>query len=145
MKLFPKKNRVRKNFQVDSDLTLVQKTSQDVLAFLAPLSLGEGVFFDIRLCLEEALINAMKYGNGLKKEVPVELDVESDGKEVRITVKDQGPGFDPEKLADCTDEKNLYRNRGRGVYLIYQLMDEAKYNEKGNTLVMVKYLSKSKT
>ena len=81
-------------------------------------------------------------GNGLQKEVPVELDVECTNDEIRITVQDQGPGFDPKKLDDCTDEKNLLRNRGRGVYLIHQLMDEAKYNEKGNSLLMVKLLKK---
>jgi len=129
---------VRKKFQVDSDLAVVQKTSEEVLSFLKPVPLGEAALFDIRLCLEEALINAMKYGNALKKEVPVELDVEASDKEVRITVKDQGPGFDVKRLEDCTDEKNLYRNHGRGVYLIHQLMDEVRYNDTGNTLLMVK-------
>ncbi len=131
---------MKKKFQVDSDLAVVQKTSQDVLTFLKPLSLNEAALFDIRLCLEEALINAMKYGNELKKNIPVELDVESDSGQVIITVKDQGPGFDPAKLADCTNEENLYRNRGRGVYLIHQLMDRVQYNEKGNSLTMVKML-----
>ena len=129
---------MRKKFQVASDLANVQKTSQDVLTFLAPLPLGDAALFDIRLCLEEALINAMKYGNALQKDLPVELDVEIDVAEVRITVKDQGPGFDVSKIEDCTEEKNLYRNRGRGVYLIHQLMDRVRYNEKGNSLLMVK-------
>ena len=80
----------------------------------------------------------MKYGNALQKDLPVELDVEIDVAEVRITVKDQGPGFDVSKIEDCTEEKNLYRNRGRGVYLIHQLMDRVRYNEKGNSLLMVK-------
>jgi serine/threonine-protein kinase RsbW len=133
---------VRKKFQVDSDLSIVQKTSQDVLSFLTPASLEAAVLFDVRLCLEEALINAMKYGNGLQKEVPVELDVEFTESQIRITVKDQGPGFNPKKLEDCTDEKNLFRNRGRGVYLIHQLMDEVRYNEKGNCLLMIKSLTK---
>lgn len=109
-----------------------------MLTFLKPLPLGEAALFDIRLCLEEALINAMKYGNRLEKDVPVELDVEGGADEVRITVKDQGTGFDVSKVADCTEEKNLYRNCGRGVYLIHQLMDEVRYNDKGNTLLMVK-------
>ena len=109
-----------------------------MLDFLKPLKLGDAALFDIRLCLEEALINAMKYGNALKKEVPVELDVEAAPEEVRIQVKDQGPGFDVSRLEKCTEEKNLYRDHGRGVYLIHQLMDEVRYNEKGNSLLMVK-------
>lgn len=129
---------MKKKFQVDSDLSIVQKTSEEVLSFLKPLPLGDAALFDIRLCLEEALINAMKYGNALQKSVPVELEVEAAPEEVRITVKDQGPGFDVSRLECCTDEKNIYRNHGRGVYLIHQLMDEVRYNDKGNSLLMVK-------
>lgn len=132
---------MKKKFQVASDLAVVQSTSQDVLTFLKALPLNEAALFDIRLCLEEALINAMKYGNKLQKEVPVELDVEADEKQVSITVKDQGPGFDVSKLDCCTDEQNLYKNHGRGVHLIHQLMDEVRYNDKGNTLLMVKKLN----
>lgn len=111
-----------------------------MISFLEPLLLNEAVLFDIRLCLEEALINAMKYGNKLREDLSVDLEVEYSPEEVRLTVQDQGPGFDPKKLEDCTAEKNLFRNCGRGVYLIHQLMDEVRYNEKGNRLVMVKAL-----
>ena len=133
---------MRKKFQVVSDLAVVQKTSQEVLSFLRPLSLSEAAVFDIRLCLEEALINAMKYGNALRKDLEVQLEVEGSPEEVRSTVQDQGPGFDPKKLPDCTQENNLYRNHGRGVYLMHQLLDEVRYNEKGNKLLMVKSLKK---
>lgn len=118
----------------------MQKTSREVLAFLKPLPLTEAAEFDIRLCLEEALINAMKYGNALRADLSVDLEVEGSPEEVRITVQDQGPGFDVKKLEDCTAEKNIFRNHGRGVYLMHQLMDEVRYNEKGNKLLMVKSL-----
>ena len=95
---------MRKKFQVVSDLANVQRTSEQVLSFLGPLSLSEAAVFDIRLCLEEALINAMKYGNALRKDLEVELQVEGSPEEVRITVQDQGPGFDVTKLEDCTQE-----------------------------------------
>ena len=131
---------MKKKFQVISDLTVVQKTSEQVLSFLKPLSLTDAILFDIRLCLEEALINAMKYGNALRKDLEVDLEVEGSTDEVRITVQDQGPGFDVKKLEDCTAEKNLFRNHGRGVYLMHQLMDEVRYNEKGNKLLMIKSL-----
>jgi len=111
-----------------------------VLSFLKPLSLSDAALFDIRLCLEEALVNAIKYGNALREDLNVDLEVEYGDGQVRLVVQDQGPGFDPKKLEDCTEEKNLFKNRGRGVYLIHQLMDEVRYNEKGNRLVMVKSL-----
>lgn len=137
-----KKDQERKEYRVPSDLSEVQRASADILEFLKTVPLSEGGLFDVRLCLEEALINAMKYGNRLCREVPVEVGVEYDAEEVRIRVKDQGPGFDVGKLADCTQADNLLRTRGRGVYLIRKLMDRAEYNACGNELLMVKRLPK---
>ena len=128
----------KKEFLIPTDLAQVQKTSAKVLAFLKPLSLEEACLFDIRLSLEEALINAMKYGNKLQKNLKVLLKVEAGPDCVRLTVEDKGEGFDVRKIKDCTHGENLLKNRGRGVYLIQQLMDQVRYNSKGNCVVMVK-------
>ena len=133
---------MKKKFQVTSDLANVKKISREVLSLLKSLSLSTAVVFDIRLCLEEALINAMKYGNVLRRDLPVELEVEASPKELRITVEDHGPGFNVKNIADCTEEKNLLRAGGRGVHLMHRLMDEVRYNDKGNRVLLVKYLKK---
>lgn len=135
-----KENYLRKEFEVSTDLSLIGKASTEALGFLTPLRLTEGEVFDIKLCLEEALINAMKYGNRLDKAIPVRLVVEYNQDAVRLTVEDQGSGFDPKKLADCTSGSNRLKGGGRGVYLIRQLMDEVRYNEIGNRILMVKSL-----
>ena len=139
-----KKESVRKKFQVPSDLAEVQQASARALDFLKPLALNEAALFDVRLCLEEALINAIKYGNRLQKDLLVDLDIEFDDSELRITIEDRGAGFDVKALEDCTHEKNLFKNRGRGVFLIHQLMDKIQYNSTGNKLLMVKHLKKEK-
>ena len=137
-----KKSITRKEFQVPSVLSEVQKASGKVLSFLKPLALSEAFLFDIKLCLEEALINAVKYGNKLKDELSVRLEVEYDEAEVRIRVEDQGEGFKPKNLRSCTEDENLLKNNGRGVYLIHQLMDKVVYSPKGNSLLMVKFLKR---
>lgn len=132
------KDSEKKEFLIPTDLAEVQKASAKVLAFLKSRHVGEAALFDIRLCLEEALINAMKYGNKLQKDLKVFLRVEAGPDEVRLTVEDKGGGFDVKNLEDCTRRENLLKNRGRGVFLIHQLMDQVRYNAKGNCLVMVK-------
>lgn len=128
----------QKEFLISSDLTRVQEASGQVLGFLRPLALDEGIVFDIRLCFEEALINAIKYGNRQQRELDVRVSVAYDPAEVRIAVEDQGSGFEPGKLPDCTKGKRLVAQGGRGVHLICQLMDQVRYNERGNRLEMVK-------
>ena len=131
----------RREYFIPTDLSRVQKASSGILAFLKPLEIDEACLFDIRLCLVEALINAMKYGNRLQKNLKVRVRVEADpDREVRIRVEDKGAGFDVKSLEDCTRKENLLRNRGRGVYLIRQLMDRVQYNSQGNSILMVKRL-----
>ncbi len=137
-----RENATKKEFLVPSDLSEVQRASAKVLSFLEPLDLSEAFSFDIRLCLEEALINAIKYGNNFQRNLEVRLVVEYDNRKVQIMVEDKGSGFNPKELKDCTHQENLLRNRGRGVYLIHQLMDKVEYNEKGNRLFMIKSLEK---
>ena len=58
--------------------------------------------------------------------------------QVRYTVCDQGPGFDPSLLPDPLDPENLLRAHGRGLMLIRSFMDEVAHNESGNEITMVK-------
>lgn len=58
--------------------------------------------------------------------------------EIRFLVRDEGPGFDPESLPKPTDLGALDGDRGRGLALMRTFMDEVKFNEKGNEVLLVK-------
>lgn len=94
---------------------------------------------NIKVALVEALTNAMEHGNGFdpKKLVKVEAKFLEDKAEIKIT--DQGKGFNHEKLPNPTAPENLYKPRGRGIYMIHRLMDEVHFNRKGNVVQLVKY------
>jgi serine/threonine-protein kinase RsbW len=53
-------------------------------------------------------------------------------------VEDEGDGFNVQEIPDPRDPDNLFKASGRGVLLIYNIMDEVQYNERGNRLTMVK-------
>ena len=50
----------------------------------------------------------------------------------------KGEGFDVNNVPDPRDPQNLLKTSGRGVLFIYNIMDEVKYNERGNRLTMIK-------
>jgi serine/threonine-protein kinase RsbW len=93
---------------------------------------------NVQLALQEALMNAVLHGNRSDPEKYVRLCVAiEEGGGIIIVVKDSGSGFDPSKLADPTMGENIYREGGRGVYLIQQLMDEVQYKfGDGTALIM---------
>ena len=58
--------------------------------------------------------------------------------EAIITLRDQGPGFDPSVLPDPTDPENIGKISGRGLLLIRTFMDDVFFNETGNEITLIK-------
>jgi serine/threonine-protein kinase RsbW len=98
----------------------------------------EEAIFALRLSLEEALTNAIRHGNAgdVNKKVLVRYTVNRDM--IDIYVSDEGQGFNPEAVPDPTQAENLESPTGRGIMLMRAYMNEVEYNEKGNTVHMIK-------
>lgn len=56
----------------------------------------------------------------------------------QVTVRDEGPGFDPGGLPDPTDPENIGKISGRGLLLIRTFMDDVRFNPTGNEITLVK-------
>ncbi len=112
-----------------------------LLRKLESLPLSEEELFDIKLCLDEALINAIKHGNKFNDHLPVEVKVTAGKEELVIEITDQGVGFDFTKIPNPTEKNNIHKNSGRGVFLIKKLMDRVEHFNCGRTIKMVKSLN----
>ena len=83
----------------------------------------------VGVAIRESVINAIKHGNqnDSSKHVFVEFEApERAIPELRVRVRDQGPGFDPEAVADPLAPENLLKSSGRGIFLIRQFMDDVQ-------------------
>ena len=94
--------------------------------------------FAIHLAAEEALVNAVVHGNRLDPAKRVHVECEVSAELVRLTVTDEGDGFDPESVPDCTLEERLEHPSGRGVMLMRSFMTRVEYNAKGNSVLLEK-------
>ncbi len=94
------------------------------------------------VALDEAFVNAVKHGNKFNTQKLVRITAELSSREATFTVEDEGEGFDVNSIPDPLDPENLFKTSGRGVLFIYNIMDEVKYNERGNRLTMVKKCQK---
>lgn len=83
----------------------------------------------VGLAVRESVINAIKHGNGndTSKRVFVEFATAMvETCELTISVRDQGPGFDPAAVADPLAPENLLKSGGRGIFLIRSFMDDVQ-------------------
>ena len=106
------------------------------------LNLSHDLLFHVKLVLEEALTNAIKHGNKFDPDRHVEVKISVKGDRLVMRVKDEGAGFDFERLPDPTLQERLMRISGRGVFLIRQLMDEVSFHDGGREIRMVMQLSR---
>ncbi len=90
------------------------------------------------IALDEAFVNAVKHGNKFDSQKLVKITAEVSTKEARFTIEDEGEGFKVSEIPDPTNPENLFKTSGRGVMFIHNIMDEVKYNERGNRLEMIK-------
>ncbi|HVF21698.1 MAG TPA: ATP-binding protein, partial [Pyrinomonadaceae bacterium] len=90
------------------------------------------------IALDEAFVNAVKHGNKNDPTKLLKITAELSPKEASFTVEDEGEGFDIREIPNPCDPENLFRASGRGVLLIYNIMDEVEYNAQGNRVKMVK-------
>lgn len=97
---------------------------------------AEGTRFQIRLALDESLANAMKHGNRFDPEKTIHVDARIDSHRFDVWIEDEGPGFDPSKVADPVEADVLasLRDGGRGLFLMRCYMDGVDHNESGNRI-----------
>jgi len=126
------------DFELPSDVTLMNGVLQYLIERVAKLGLIKPERSNLFVALDEAFVNAVKHGNHNDPRKLVRITAELSAKEARFTVEDEGDGFNIQEIPDPRDPSNLFKSSGRGVLLIYNIMDEVQYNERGNRLTMVK-------
>jgi len=125
-------------FELPSDLSLMNGVLHFLHERVAQLGVIRPESSNLFIALDEAFVNAVKHGNRGDTSKLVRITAELSSKEARFTIEDEGDGFKVNEIPDPLDPANLFKASGRGVLLIYNIMDEVAYNERGNSLTMVK-------
>ncbi|MCA1818417.1 MAG: ATP-binding protein, partial [Acidobacteria bacterium] len=125
-------------FELPSDLSLMNGVLHYLHERVVQLGLINPERSNLFIALDEAFVNAVKHGNRQDPHKLVRITADLSAQEARFTVEDEGEGFRLNDIPDPTDPANLFKTSGRGVLLIYNIMDEVMYNERGNRLTMIK-------
>lgn len=128
--------RMYKRLKVESktgSLRIVENAIDDMTG---AIGINQDNYGKILVATLEAVNNAIKHGNKDIPEKLVDVVIEYIDNELRITVTDQGEGFDPALIPDPTLPANIEELSGRGVFLMRKLSDSITFNEKGNSVTM---------
>jgi len=130
------------SIRIPSEIKNIKKVSSGILKDLKPRKIGDDAAFDIRLCVDEAVRNAIMHGNKSKKGLSVTVTYSIRPDSLEVEVADEGKGFDHRDLPDPTTGENIMRNSGRGILIMRKLMDRVEFRGPGNVVRMIKYFKK---
>lgn len=126
------------NRLIPNDPVVGRQVLEQIREQLEAQQWDEREIFGVRLAVDEALVNAMKHGNRQDAGKQVGVVCKLSAKRLWIRIADEGPGFTPEAVPDCTEPENLERPCGRGIMLMRSFMSRVEYNPQGNAVEMEK-------
>ena len=115
-----------------------RKVTDELLTQLGAHGWPPADVFAVHLAVEEAIVNAIVHGNKLDPAKKVHVTCEVSADRVLVSIADEGPGFDPAGIPDCTADDRLEAPGGRGVMLMRSFMTRIEYNPAGNAVVLEK-------
>jgi serine/threonine-protein kinase RsbW len=116
-----------------------------VQAIVSQLDLDEDAAIAVATSVVEAGTNAIQHGHGHDQGRPVHFRFLLGDTSLEVWVHDSGPGFNPDDVlaADPTGPEDIFKARGRGIFIMRSLMDEVEFElgaNAGTTVHLVKRL-----
>jgi serine/threonine-protein kinase RsbW len=132
----------RVSFTLDSTLQTVDSAEQTATRLAVECGFDEDEVMRISMAVREAAVNAVLHGNAYNPNKKVELEFETTGEDLIITIRDQGAGMDPAAIPDPLAPENLLKTSGRGIFLIRSFMDEVNIQPSptGTEIKLVKHV-----
>lgn len=96
---------------------------------------------EVRLGLQEALVNAAKHGNALDPTKTVLVRFSVVANQYWWVISDQGIGFQPSENSEAELEQFLPcegQECGRGMYILHKIFDQVQWNNQGTELRLCK-------
>ena len=87
---------------------------------------------DFAISISEMVNNAITHGNSSRPEKTVTVKIDIEQETARISIKDQGTGFDPDSVPNPVEKNNLLKQVGRGIFIVRSLMDSVDFYYTGS-------------
>jgi serine/threonine-protein kinase RsbW len=132
----------RVSYRMESTLESVNKAEEMADKVAAQAGIDEDTRSGVSMAVREAMINAVLHGNNYDPSKRVNLTLEQNGKELIVTIIDEGHGFVPEEVPDPLAPENLLKESGRGIFLMRAFMDEVRFRKlnPGTEIILIKRL-----
>ncbi len=138
------------NFDVRSELTYLSQASDMLADLFAHTPLTDRHIKDLKQAIMEMGGNAIEWGHRKNADLVLRITYRIDPTSITLIITDQGPGFNPRNLPHAASDDDPIghieirnelglREGGFGIMLARGLVDEFRYNKRGNEVTLVKH------
>ena len=124
-----KKNPARKvRVQIDSRYECIDLVQRLAEGLCRVSRFGRPAAQKVGLAVREAVANAIKHGNRLQEDKRVEVLFRVEPGRLVVSVRDQGSGFDPQRIKSPLTPENVFQSHGRGIFFMKNFVDDLTFN-----------------
>ena len=130
--------KLRKSLVLPNDTSEVPRLNDFVAEVCEAVGLESIVAMQVKLAIEEAVVNVMKYAYPQGTRGDVTIEAVSNDVRLKFTIIDSGKPFDPTVLpeVDTTLPAKDRRIGGLGIHIVRQFMDSINYERSGNLNIL---------
>ena len=131
-----------KEFEIKNDLVEIETLTEQIADYYHQNGFDEAICYDVRLALEEAISNTIKYGYTDHDVHTIYVRATFENSKLSLEIEDDANPFNPleapePNLSLPVEQKPIGR---LGIYLMRSVMDQIQYERNGtkNILRMIK-------
>lgn len=134
----PQQSKIVIDFEINNKLEHTVDIERIINRMAVELNISESILGEIRLALEEIVVNTIMYGYEEGESDTIKIQAERDEHSLTITIRDRGRAFDPTLALEPDLDSSAIG--GLGIYLVRNIMDGVTYRriEDMNQLIMTK-------
>ena len=130
--------RMRKNIVLANDTQEIPRLNAFVEDVCQTVGFDENVSKQVKVAVEEAVVNVMKYAYPSGERGDVTIEAATNDVRLKFTIIDSGKPFDPtvQSEADTTSSAKQHNIGGQGIHIMRQNMDSINYERIDNLNVL---------
>ncbi|AMV40414.1 response regulator [Planctomyces sp. SH-PL62] len=139
------------NFDIRSELTYLQQANDMLADMFAHTPLTDRQIKDLKQAVMEMGGNAIEWGHRKNADLVLRITYRIDSEAITLIIQDQGPGFNPGDVPHAASDEDPIghidlrnelgiREGGFGIMLARGLVDDFRYNARGNEVTLIKRL-----
>jgi serine/threonine-protein kinase RsbW len=132
-----KNNSKEQSLILSSDLGNIEKVEKFSQKICRKMGFSSEQTDNMAIALTELAVNAMVHGNKEDPKKKITFHAIFGENTLQVSIKDEGDGFNPAKLADPTNSNNILKEHGRGIFLVQNLIDEVRFDASESGMIII--------